>query len=89
MSTATATQTKTEASSSSAPSLLDQAIAATKQTESSQAQNLLKVLTENALNGTVKWDRSITVTLKNTIAAIDQTISKQLAKSCIMKNLIV
>jgi type VI secretion system protein ImpC len=59
--------------------LLDQAIAATKQTEPERAQELLRVLTEEALKGTVTYDRSLTTTINAAIAAIDAKISKQLA----------
>lgn len=62
----------------SAPSLLEQAILATKQTERSQAEDLIKVLTENALNGTVKWQKSLVVSINSAIKAIDQQISQQL-----------
>jgi len=61
-------------------SLLDQAIAATKQTERSQAEELLRALTENVLNGTVTYDKSFVSTINEAIKKIDQTISKQLAK---------
>ena len=60
-------------------SLLDQAIAATKQTEKSRAQDLLETLTRQAMEGTVTWDKNLTATLSKAIAAIDSTISKQLA----------
>lgn len=60
-------------------SLLDQAISATKQTEKDRAQELLKALTEEALRGTVSWDRNVTLTINKGIAAIDQAISKQLS----------
>ncbi|RCU52733.1 MULTISPECIES: type VI secretion system contractile sheath large subunit [Corallincola] len=60
-------------------SLLSQAIDATKQTESSRAQELIKTLTEEALSGTVKWQKNLTVTFNEAIAAIDETISRQLA----------
>lgn len=59
--------------------LLDSAIAATKQTEPDRAQELLKTLTEEALKGTVTWNKDVTRTLNGGIAAIDQAISKQLA----------
>lgn len=61
-------------------SLLEKAISATKQTERSQAQELLKALTENALNGTVTWDKSLVATINAAINKIDQTMSTQLAK---------
>ncbi|TWA70029.1 type VI secretion system protein ImpC [Azospirillum brasilense] len=61
------------------PSLLDQAIQATRQTEPDRTQALLSTLTEEALKGTVVYDRNLSVTLNKAIDAIDATISRQLA----------
>ena len=60
-------------------SLLEQAIGATKQTERSQAEELLKTLTEEALKGAVTWDKNLTVTFNAAINAIDEKLSQQLA----------
>ena len=60
-------------------SLLEQAIGATKQTDSSRAEELLKTLTEEALKGTVQWNKNMTVTFNEAIQLIDQKISKQLS----------
>jgi type VI secretion system protein ImpC len=60
-------------------SLLEQAIGATKQTQREEAQDLLANLTQQALQGTVAWDRNLTVTINKAIAAIDAAISGQLA----------
>lgn len=60
-------------------SLLEQAISATKQTERSRAEDLIKTLTEEAMKGTVTWNKNLTVTFDKAIQAIDSTISKQLA----------
>ena len=60
-------------------SLLEQAIGATKQTQREEAQDLLANLTQQALAGTVAWDRNLTVTINKAIAAIDAAISGQLA----------
>ena len=60
-------------------SLLSQAIGATKQTESSQAEDLLRTLTEQALEGTVTWSKNLTATFNKAIAAIDAKMSEQLA----------
>ena len=60
-------------------SILEQAVSATKQTEPDQAQELLKTLAEQALEGTVVWDKNLTATITRAIAAIDSAISKQLA----------
>lgn len=61
-------------------SILEQAIQATKQTERQYAEALLKVFIENALKGTIVYNKSLTVTLNNAINAIDAMISLQLAK---------
>lgn len=60
-------------------SLLEQAIQATKQTERSQTEELLKALTEEALKGTVTWDKNLIKSINSAIHEIDQVISKQLA----------
>jgi type VI secretion system protein ImpC len=60
-------------------SLLDQAIKATKQTEQSRAQELLKTLTEEALKGTITWSKDVTRTITVGMQVIDAAISKQLA----------
>jgi type VI secretion system protein ImpC len=60
-------------------SLLDQAIGATKQTEKSRAEELLRTLTEEALKGTVTWSKNLTVTFNEAIKRIDEAMSKQLA----------
>ena len=74
----TATQS-TATSTASQATLLDEVIAATKQTEPDQVKDLLTTLTQNALNGTVTWERNTIKTLNNAIAAIDSAISEQLA----------
>ena len=61
-------------------SVLEQAIEATKQTERSQAEELLRALTENTLNGTVTWKKSLVATINDAIKKIDNTLSQQLAK---------
>jgi type VI secretion system protein ImpC len=61
------------------PSLLDAAIGATKQTEPDRARELLQALTEEALKGTVRFDRNVAKTVTSAVEAIDAVISKQLA----------
>ncbi len=61
-------------------SLLDQAIGATKQTEPERVQELMRTLTEEALNGTVAYSRNLTVTFNKAIEEIDRKISEQLAE---------
>ena len=65
-------------------SFLEQAISATKQTSRDETEALLKTLTREAMEGTVKWDKNLTVTINKAIASIDNIISKQL--SAIMHN---
>ena len=74
----TEVQSSTEETTSSI-SLLDQAVSATRQTEPNDAKDLIKNLMEQAMKGTVTWDKNLTVTVNKAISAIDSAISKQLA----------
>lgn len=58
--------------------LLDQVLDATKQTERDRAEELIRALTEEALKGTVSFDRNLTVTFDRAIQAIDRKVSEQL-----------
>ncbi|MBI2737810.1 MAG: type VI secretion system contractile sheath large subunit [Rhodospirillales bacterium] len=69
-----AAATTTEA----APGLLDQIITNTKQTEPDRAQDLVKTLVEQALAGTVTFDRNLTRTFDKAVKAIDAKMSAQL-----------
>lgn len=60
-------------------SFLEQAIGATKQTSRDETEELLKTLTKEAMSGTLKWDKNLTVTINSAIAAIDKVMSKQLS----------
>lgn len=60
-------------------SLLDEAISVTKQTEPSRVEELMRTLAEEAMSGTVQFNKNMTVTLKDAIAKIDAQISEQLA----------
>ena len=60
-------------------SFLEQAIGATKQTSRDETEDLLKTLTKEAMSGTLKWDKNLTVTINSAIAAIDKVMSKQLS----------
>ncbi|PKF63487.1 type VI secretion system contractile sheath large subunit [Psychromonas sp. psych-6C06] len=60
-------------------SFLEQAIGATRQTPRNETEELLKTLTQEAMNGTVTWDKSLTVTINAAIDAIDSALSKQLS----------
>src|SRR5262249_49177424 len=59
--------------------LLEQCIRATRQTERTRAEDLLKALTDEALKGTVTWDKSLTNTVQQAIKKLDEALSKQLA----------
>lgn len=63
-----------------ATSLLDQAIVATKQTEVARAEELIRTLTQEALNGTVCWNKNLIITFNSAISKIDDLISKQLSE---------
>jgi type VI secretion system protein ImpC len=67
--------TSTEAA---APGLLEQIITNTKQTQPDRAQDLVKNLVEQALAGTVTFDRNLTRTFDKAVAAIDAKMSAQL-----------
>lgn len=79
MSTAEQIQQQTNNTEQTTLSLLDQAVNATKQTERSQAEEMLKALTEEALKGTITWDKNLIKSVNTAINAIDNIISKQLA----------
>ena len=66
-------------SSTEFASLLDQAIGATKQTDASRAEELIRTLTEEAMSGTVSWNKNLTVTFNEAINRLDTLISDQLA----------
>jgi type VI secretion system protein ImpC len=66
------------ATTTEAPGLLEQVVAATRQTEPDRAQELVKTLVEQALTGTVTFDRNLPRTIDRAIAAIDQKLSAQL-----------
>lgn len=59
-------------------SILEEAIAATKQTERSRTEELLKTLAKEAMDGTVKFDKNLTATITKAIDALDGKISRQL-----------
>jgi len=74
------TQLRPEERTVEAPTrLLDQVVAATRQTEPDRAQDLLRTLTDQAMKGTITYTRNLTITLNAAIAAIDTKISRQLA----------
>ena len=63
---------------------LDRAISATTQTPADTTKELLSVLTSQVLEGTVTWDKNLTLTIEKAISALDVKISEQL--STVMKN---
>ena len=60
------------------PSFLDRVLAATKQTAPDHAQDLVKTLVQQALEGTVTYDRNLSLTFARAIEAIDKKLSTQL-----------
>jgi type VI secretion system protein ImpC len=76
------TETNTQAAATTTTteglSFLDQVVSATKQTEPDRAQDLVKNLVEQALAGTITFDKNLTRTIEKAIAAIDHKMSVQL-----------
>lgn len=58
--------------------LLDQILDNTKQTERDRAQELVKTFVEEALSGTVSFDKNIIRTIERALSAIDRKLSAQL-----------
>ena len=61
-------------------SLLDQVISATPYTKKDDATDMIRTLVDEVNAGTVKFDKGVDRTIKSSIAAIDEVISKQLAE---------
>lgn len=76
----TQNQSQTAATTETATGLsfLDQVVSATKQTEPDHAQDLVRNLVEQALTGTVTFDKNLTRTIESAIAALDKKMSTQL-----------
>lgn len=72
-------QAATQEAEAQEASFLEQAITATRQTPRDETEELLRTLTQEATKGTVKWDKNLSITINNAIAAIDSAMSKQLA----------
>lgn len=75
------TQTESQAAGTTtteAVSILDQVVAATKQTAPDQAQDLVKNLVEQAMAGTITFDKNLSRSFDLAIAAIDRKLSQQL-----------
>ena len=60
--------------------LLDQVLKNTKQTEPDYAAEMIKSLTEQAMEGTVTFDKNVVKSIKQAIDAIDIKVSEQLSK---------
>ncbi len=60
-------------------SLLESAIKATKQTERSHAEELLKTFAQEVMKGQVKFEKNAKNSIANTVKSIEALISKQLA----------
>src|ERR1700749_3977012 len=73
-----ATSPSAEATTTEGVNLLEQVLGATKQTERDRAQDLVKTLVEEALTGTVTFDRNLSRTFDRAIAEIDRKLSDQL-----------
>lgn len=61
-------------------SLLEQTFEATRQMTRMQAKELLQVLIEQAMTGTLTWNKNIMLTIQAAIGAIDARISQQLSQ---------
>src|ERR1700722_17574733 len=72
------TNTSVETVSVEGVNLLDQVVAATRQTAPDRAQELVKALVEQGLSGTITFDRNLGRTIERAIAAIDAKLSGQL-----------
>lgn len=79
MSAAEAAKVATATETTGEVSLLDQAINATKSSEPSEVQDLLRTLTQEAMSGTVTFSKNLTQTFNKAIEAIDKKMSQQLA----------
>jgi type VI secretion system protein ImpC len=74
----TQTERTAEAPAADAASLLDQVVSATRQTEPSRAQDLVRTLIEEANKGTVSFDQNLSRTIEAAIRQIDEALSGQL-----------
>jgi type VI secretion system protein ImpC len=79
MSSAEREQQASQETTLASSSLLDEAIAATKQTEASRAKELISALVSEATKGTITFHKDVTRTINEGIKAIDAVVSKQLA----------
>ncbi len=68
-----------DAAAGEAEGFLERAIAVTTYTPPDATREMLSVLTEQAMQGAVVWDRNLTQTIESAVAAIDKQISRQLS----------
>jgi type VI secretion system protein ImpC len=61
------------------PDLLQQMVEATKMAEPSAAKDVIGALVDEAMKGTVTWNKNVIVTVTAAIEALDAALSKQLA----------
>jgi type VI secretion system protein ImpC len=60
--------------------LLDRAIEATLQTPEETTKELLSTLAAKSMEGTLKWQQNVGVTIRNCVAEIDKLMSKQMSE---------
>ena len=67
-------------SAASEQSFLDRAVEATRQVEPDTTKELLTNLTQQAMSGTVTWNKNLTSTIDQAVKALDEKLSEQLAE---------
>ncbi|MPY26921.1 type VI secretion system contractile sheath large subunit [Shewanella psychropiezotolerans] len=78
------TQAEVEVETVAQQSILERAISATAQTPADTTKELLSIMTSQVMEGTVTWNKNLTLTIEQAVAEIDRKISEQL--SAVMKN---
>lgn len=77
-------QAEVEVETLAPQSILERAISATAQTPADTTKELLSIMTSQVMEGTVTWNKNLTLTIEQAVAEIDRKISEQL--SAVMKN---
>ena len=71
---------ETESNNESAEvGLLEKALAATITSPEEETKDLLSVLTSQAMEGSLTWEKNVSVTIDKAVAEIDKIMSKQVA----------
>lgn len=70
---------ETAAPEAESQSLLDRALQATPQTPEDSFKDLLSVMTTQAMEGTIVWEKNVSTTIGKAIAEIDKLMSKQMS----------